>query len=70
MLLRVDGRLVTVGRRGLALSDGTRLVRDPLTGELKITLRKQWGVRIVPHWWDATKRWYLDYDFTPADDHF
>jgi hypothetical protein len=68
MLLRVDGRLVTVGPSGLALSDGTRLVRDRLTGELKITMRNQWGVRIVPHWWDATKRWYLDYDFTPATD--
>lgn len=66
MRLRIDGRPRALPSRGITLDDGTRLTRDRTTGELRITLRNGWGVRIIPHWWSATGLWYLDFDFTPA----
>lgn len=68
MLVRIDGRIVAVGSRGIVLGDGTRIWREPQTGALGINLRSQWGVKITPNWWAATKRWYLDYDFNAATD--
>lgn len=66
MQLRVDGVLTAMGAKGKTLSDGTKISRDPTTGELSVELRNQWAVRIVPHWWSAQRLWYLDFDFTPA----
>lgn len=66
MQLRIDGKRTSVRPQGMTLNDGTRINLDRASGELRITLRKGWGVRIVPTWWSATGLWYLDYDFTPA----
>jgi len=66
MQLLIDGRRVSVRPQGMTLNDGTRITLTRGSGELRITLRNGWGVRIVPTWWSATGLWYLDYDFTPA----
>lgn len=66
MQLRIDGRRVSVRPQGMTLNDGTRINLNRASGELRITLRNRWGVRIVPNWWAAAGLWYLDYDFTPA----
>lgn len=66
MVLRIDGLVTRIGRRAVTLDDGTRILRDSATGELNIAFRNRWGVRIIPHWWEATGLWYLDFDFTPA----
>lgn len=66
MQLRIDGQPRAVRPNGMTLGDGTRVSLNRATQEVQITLRSGWGVRIIPHWWSATSRWYLDFDFTPA----
>ncbi|MBA3666450.1 MAG: hypothetical protein H0W65_01835 [Sphingomonas sp.] len=66
MQLRIDGKRASVRPQGMTLNDGTRINLSRVSGELRITLRDGWGVRIIPTWWSATGLWYLDFDFTPA----
>ncbi len=60
MVLRLDGRVVTVPRGGLALSDGSRIINGSVTGAFD--LRAADGTRVVltPQFWDSQGRWYLD----------
>jgi hypothetical protein len=66
MQLRIDGHLSSVPGGSLTLDDGTRVTLNHASSELRIALRNGWSVRIVPTWWSATGRWYLDFDFTLA----
>jgi len=65
--LRVDGKSVAVGAGGKTLINGTRVVRDARTGELRVEFRDESLVRVIPHWWPDRSLWYLDFDFTPPD---
>ncbi len=60
MELRVDGRVVSVPRGGLALADGSRIINGSVAGGYD--LRAADGTRVVltPHFWDSQSHWYLD----------
>ena len=67
MELRVDGILVKVGSEGIDLNDGSRVLKNVETGEVRVVYRDESSVRIIPNWWTAKHLWYLDYDFTPPE---
>lgn len=66
MQLRIDGVLVSsIPAAGKTLSDGTKILRNGTTGELRAEFHENYAVRITPHWWQHRAIWYLDFDITP-----
>ncbi len=63
MQLRVDGKLVTLDERGVALAGGGRIVRTSAPGGIEIQLPGGGDISVTPAFWDYYGLWHLNLEF-------
>ncbi len=59
--LRVDGDLMTLDANGLDLGSGGRVTKN-LAGGIDIDFPNETILTVIPAWWPAQSRWYLNVD--------
>lgn len=60
--LRIDGRLVSLGPRGINLGGGSRIIRSAVGSGIEIYFPDKSRLIVVPEWWESQRVWYLNVD--------
>lgn len=58
--LRVDGRLVRLGRKPINLDGGGRIVPTDDAGGLAIVFPEKYVLTVTPNYWNSQDAWYLN----------
>jgi hypothetical protein len=66
--LRVDGKLVELGRQGIDLSHRGRVTKTEVAGGIRIDFYDGSYLLVTPGWWTSQKKWYLNLNFVPNSD--
>jgi hypothetical protein len=66
--LRVDGKLVELGRQGIDLSQRGRITKTEVAGGIRIDFFDGSYLIVTPGWWANEKKWYLNLNFVPKSD--
>lgn len=66
--LRVDGKLVELGRKGIDLSQRGRVTKTEVAGGIRIDFYDGSYLVVTPGWWADQQKWYLNLSFIPNSD--
>jgi lysyl endopeptidase len=58
--LRVDGKLVRLGRAGVDLGNGGRVAPTSAPGGIQVAFPDGYTLSVTPGWWASQSKWYLN----------